>query len=254
LAITMLTERFFIEAAACTDMGTDRDNNEDCFYLAGKLPRIEEHIIDTSDVALFDSSEIDFAVYDGLGGESYGEVASRVAAELLGAANYSSDENFCHNYIAAVNTAVLEKQKEFGSKHMGTTAALLHIKGCSADICNIGDSRVYVYHQGLLMRLSEDDRKIDPRTGRSFLTQHIGIPEKEFVIEPHLFKILQLEAGMTFIMCTDGLTDVMPESEMQIFMDASNGKAADIIADELVSAAIGRGSTDNITVLIARIS
>lgn len=227
-----------VEAAARSDPGRIRPNNEDNALICK----------DT------EGQWCDICVCDGMGGESYGEVASYLAVKKL--------EGFCNDgmggrhdeIIAAINAEICAEIAKRKVARMGSTIAHLHIEGGIASACNIGDSRIYLYSKGILMQISEDHRTKDPSTGRNYLTQNLGIDPEDFVIEPSICRDIKIESGMIFVLCSDGLTDMVNDNELQKVMDNCRGLAAKDIADRLVSRALSNGGRDNVTVAVAKIS
>ena len=139
---------------------------------------------------------------------------------------------------------------------MGSTAVLLGLRGKTAYIANIGDSRALLYREGVLQKISKDHTDqflldlygIKNRKPR--LTQHLGIDPEEMVIEPYLAEIV-IQPGDLFLLCTDGLTDMVAVDEITRMLQ----KNIDVI--ETVAALINRamdyGGLDNATVMLCRL-
>ena len=82
------------------------------------------------------------------------------------------------------------------------------------------------------------------------LTQHLGINPEDFLIEPYIAKG-ELAAGDQYLLCSDGLTDMLSNLEISCIM--SESETAEVCADRLVHAALERGGRDNVTVIVCRV-
>ena len=193
-------------------------------------------------------------VCDGMGGESYGEVASEIAANTLLKYCSKGMSRSQLEMFADINSRICEEIASRRVRHMGSTMVHLHIEDDTATVCSIGDSRAYLFSKGILMRLTTDHRTRDPYTGRTFLTQNLGIEPEEFIIEPELSETIPLEPGMIFILCSDGLTDMVTDNELQMLMDTEHSSSAEDIAQALIDKALQNGGRDNITVIVLKIS
>lgn len=245
-----------LEAYACTDTGTVRDNNEDNFYV--------------------DEESGLFVVADGMGGHAAGEVASKAAVDtmrLLLRGDQDPDETRLERAVQdpadalrerlryAMNQASARIRKmALGNSAwagMGTTLCVLLIEAEHAHIAHVGDSRIYLIRDGQIQRLTRDhtvvQQEIDAgrltpamarlASHRNFLTQSIGYHGP---VEPDT-STRALEPGDTFILCSDGMTD--PLEDHQIAEIAARTDLPEL-ADTLVTEAIQRGSEDNVTVVV----
>ncbi len=234
-------------AFAASDTGMVRDGNEDSLYRGTTL----------------------FAVADGLGGHSGGEVASAVAvgevARLDGTrpASAGAAREALVGAFAAANRVVLEAAEADPALHgMGTTltAALLHGEGLS--IAHVGDSRAYLLRRGAaLQQLTSDQTVVAEmvRQGRlslesaarhpyrSVVTAAIGL---EHDVEVEVVGPLALGAGDQVLLCSDGLTEPVGDQTIaEVLGAATDGDAA---CRALVDAANAAGGPDNITVVLLR--
>lgn len=246
-----------IDAACLSNRGLIRSNNEDNFFFNGRCMEVENKGLHNPVTMQTDSKEVLLAVFDGMGGESYGEYAAFAAAshvnEKLGKLKnyYVREKQFLDELITSLNVSVLEKGRELGASGMGTTIAALYISHNFAYVCNVGDSRVYRLRQGIFQQLSEDH--IDRRTGggkKPPLTQCLGIDPDDFLIEPYIAKG-ELSEGDKFLLCSDGLTDMLTNIEIAEILMSNDDPA--ICVDALVAGALANGGKDNITVIVCRI-
>ncbi|MGH9292252.1 MAG: protein phosphatase 2C domain-containing protein [Acidimicrobiales bacterium] len=238
-----------LRAAAETHAGYARAINEDQAVVSGDLA----------------------AVADGMGGHVGGEVAARMAIEEL-LAGFSRDRT-SSGFVEAVrraNGAIWRRSRvDRGLRGMGTTlTAVALVDGPGAGeggrrllLVNIGDSRAYRLDSsdGSLARLTEDHSLVEEmvRTGeltaeeaaihphRHVLTRVLGIDPE---VDPDVFE-LEPEAGLRLLLCSDGLTNEVPEGEIAeaMVLPATPEEAA----RELVSRALQHGGTDNVTVVVA---
>ena len=126
----------FIAWGARTDVGLVRGHNEDSFLLRTPL----------------------FAVSDGMGGHAAGEVASSIAVQTIGdKAPGNADDALLGAAIEAANAAVIKGAEEgIGKQGMGCTASAVLIEGSEMAVAHVGDSRVYLLHEGTLVRVTRD--------------------------------------------------------------------------------------------------
>ena len=252
-------------ASVCSDVGRSRGNNEDNFSLMGlTLPYESEtgRFARRTDVAY----EGVVAVFDGMGGQDRGEVASRAAAELTevwSADLCTLDPAALTDFSRAANAKICAGMDE--GSNMGSTLALAAIRDGLCTVANIGDSRVYLWRQGRLRRLSrdhtaaaqlidmgvldEDSARTDSR--RHQLTQHLGIPEEEMVLQPEIVPPFTLEAGDRLLLCSDGVTDGLSDRDLATLL--AQDTSCDKMAGGIVDSAMLAGSRDNITAVVVKI-
>lgn len=204
-----------------------------------------------------------FAVCDGMGGEACGEVAAEIAVEAL---NDFSSESIpeADVFFDRLNDTICEERDRRDLRNMGTTVALLSIRNGRAQSVNIGDSRVYIFRNGELEQISQDHTvvfgmylngsltKEEVRTHirSNVLYQFLGKNPGQGSIKAYVSESRQIEHGDQFLICSDGLTDMLPETEIEgIMRSASDIREA---ADNLMSAAMDAGGKDNITVIVIR--
>ncbi|MFJ3792319.1 PP2C family protein-serine/threonine phosphatase [Kitasatospora sp. NPDC090091] len=199
------------------------------------------------------------AVADGLGGHPGGEVASALVARELAAAGPALDgEEAVRETLQACNRAVYAVAAgDPGLAAMGTTVAGLVLLAEQAVAFNVGDSRVYRVADDGLRRVSVDDSPPPPpgRRTTAMVTQTLGGSFGLTFVEPHV-RSAPLAAGDRYLVCSDGLTDPVPEEELAELLarhradvERGDGRAA----FELWKAAIEAGGPDNISLALVRI-
>lgn len=253
---------FVINAACLCDKGKIRSNNEDNFYFNGTiLPAENDALPSPLTCSLPQGSKSCFAVFDGMGGEQYGEAAAYAAARCLkerllaGDGATLGEEERLEKLTLSMNAAVERKAKEFLTRHMGATLAGLLFSNDRACAFNLGDSRVYLLRAGVLHQLSEDHVEKRPfqaaRRTKPSLTQHLGIDEEEFVVEPTV-SCSPAVHGDRYLLCSDGLTDMLTDEEICELLSVASDTAAAVRS--LVAAALDRGGKDNVTVIVCELS
>ena len=251
---------FRIEAACGSSVGKVRSNNEDNFLFdgtclaeknSGQLPPLNLY----GDFA----HSVSMAVFDGMGGMDHGEAASATVAEsvkqLLERLETPSPEGL-EDICLEANRAVWQKAVELGTDRMGTTLAMLCFEKGHVYAVNVGDSRIFGLRGERLVRISRDHTdeaymKAKGIVGRKpRLTQYMGMDPGEVRVEPHIIRGT-VQSGDTYLICSDGLTDMLDE-EMISQLLAVSGTASACV-ENLISAALERGGRDNVTVIVCRI-
>ncbi|HWN21859.1 MAG TPA: Stp1/IreP family PP2C-type Ser/Thr phosphatase [Gaiellaceae bacterium] len=231
-------------SASVTDPGRRRRRNEDSYVCEPPL----------------------FAIADGMGGAQAGEVASRLAAAVLQEANGAElSETLIAELIQEANRRVFQRSSEdAATSGMGTTmtVALVDDPGESIVVGHVGDSRAYRVRGGELEQLTEDHSLVGEllRSGRlsaeeaeihpqrSVITRAIGT---EPDVDVDTFTI-PARPGDLFLLCSDGLTDMIPDREILSILDGEDD--LDAAARALVDAANSAGGEDNITVVLFQIA
>lgn len=251
---------FQIEAACGCSLGRVRHNNEDNFLFDGScLP--EKNSGQLPPLNLYGAFEgsVSLAVFDGMGGMDHGEAASATAAEsvkqLLEQMEAPSPEAL-EDLCLQANRTVWQKAVELGTGRMGTTLAMLCFEEDHVYAVNVGDSRIFGLRGERLVRISRDHTdeaymKAKGIVGRKpRLTQYLGIDPGEVRLEPHVTRG-GVQTGDTYLICTDGLTDMLDEETICHLLAVSGTACA--CAENLISTALERGGRDNVTVIVCRI-
>ena len=261
-----------IKANVCsiTHSGRIRRENEDNYSLNGRLTS-------TGDLkkgsAFVQSMKEPFhlAVCDGMGGESYGDIASGLATEVIAsqAVNvYDSGEDFSFaisNSLVEANSRICEEIEARG-KRMGTTLAAVYAVKGKFYCVNIGDTRIYHYSKGILEQISFDHThaqtivdageammdEIGSIPDAKKLTRHLGIFPEEANLSPNISVIDDVDNGDILLLCSDGLTDMLSDEEITAVL--STAESSQDCASKLVRLALERGGKDNITAIAALVA
>jgi protein phosphatase len=230
-----------LDSVVATHVGLVRSNNEDAAF-AGR------HLV---------------AVADGIGGLPAGELASQIvitALRVLDAAERVSDPaGLLAASVEAANRRIQRVAAADPAREgMGTTVTALLLQGTRLGLFHVGDSRCYHYRDGVLRQVTKDDTfvqtlvdegflepeeaRFHPR--RSVVTQAVQGVEYRPTIE-----VLTPRAGDRFLLCSDGLSDMVSDEEMLGIV----GRVHDVqaCAEALVECALAAGGLDNVTIVVA---
>jgi len=252
---------------AVTHAGRIRKENEDNYNLNGRLTSTGDLKKGSAFVQSM-SEPFHLAVCDGMGGESYGEIASGLAVETIAAHSsnvYESGEDFSFaisNCLDDANNRICAEISAKG-KRMGTTLAAVYAVKGRIYCVNIGDTRVYHYSKGLLEQISFDHThaqtivdagevsqdNVNRIPDAKRLTRHLGVFPEEGNLSPNISVIDDVDDGDVILLCSDGLTDMLDDGEITEIL--SNGENAQAAASKLIRRALEKGGKDNITVMAA---
>jgi PPM family protein phosphatase len=253
-----------IQFAALTDVGRQREHNEDNFLVDKKVGL--------------------FVVCDGMGGHAAGEVASALAVRTLHE-EIKKEADLVRDYLAggtggarvskrdlmnmlefAVNRASnrvhAEAAKDPKKRGMGTTLVALLVVGTQAFMIYVGDSRIYLLRDGVLEQLTEDHtvrnelikkrkmsrEQVEKIAQKNAITRAVGVYEHA---EPDSL-VLDLVAGDRFLLCSDGLCGYF-EEDLETLGRHLSDPNADKAARALIDAANEQGGKDNITAVIVTV-
>jgi serine/threonine-protein phosphatase Stp1 len=234
-----MSDAFRIEDMAVTHVGLVRSANEDCHV---SLPRAGVWV-----------------VADGMGGHFNGRFASQTIADAVGTMVIPDDvEGACDSVARAIheaNAVIFARSVEEG-KQMGSTVVSLVIRGPEFIVLWAGDSRAYLYRQGQLIQLTRDHTQVEAMMERGLLTPEEAAdhPMKHVLARAvGVQETLEIdgvrdriESRDIFVLCSDGLSGVVSDSEIAAML-ADHGHAA---GDLLVAACLERGAPDNVTVTL----
>jgi protein phosphatase len=231
-----------VEKAALSDVGRQRQGNEDSFLERSPL----------------------FAVADGMGGARAGEVASRIAVEQFDVQDGADDtpEEQLAEVARGANRKIHKMaQDDSAYAGMGTTFTAALVTGKHIAIGHVGDSRLYRFRDGELERLTHDHSLVEEfvRQGkltpaeaevhpqRSIITRALG-PEPEVEVDTYTHSGRD---GDVYLINSDGLTGMINEERVaEILRDRESLEDA---AEKLIAAANENGGKDNITVVLFRL-
>ena len=246
---------------AQTNIGSGRDNNEDNYYCNGTFKR-DPAIPVAEAAAEQESKRLIYGVFDGMGGEANGEQAALLCAQTLHAC--SSDEPFdALDFFRRANVAVCDMIAASG-QISGSTAATVHLTGNRAYCCNVGDSRIYLQRGGALQRISRDHTKYQEQLDagappdaadnpdKHVLTQYLGMLGARQRLMPYFAASVPLAVGDRLLLCTDGLTGKLSDTQLQSALGADLPLPE--LGQSLMAQALAAGPGDNITLVLIEIT
>jgi serine/threonine protein phosphatase PrpC len=270
-----------VDVAALTHPGKVRENNEDQF-LVGRTERDLEVLLTSlhQDDIPRHSRETGYAmiVADGIGGVEGGEVASRLAIKTLLELVIQTpdwimrlDDDLAEEFVRRASDryrkadAAIRKQalSDPSLGRMGTTLTLAVSLAADLFVIHVGDSRAYLLRNGQLQQLTRDQTVVQSlldagvlthqqaatHNMRHVLTQALGQHADKLKIE---VQSLKLADGDCLLLCTDGLTDMVPDGEISAVL-VNSGKAEQQ-CQLLMDKALEAGGKDNITAVVAHYS
>jgi protein phosphatase len=243
--------RWRLDVAAKTDLGCLRSNNEDSLGLFGWKDGSNGCIV---------------AIADGMGGAAAGEVASDLAIKTLETAFFAnSSPSSVHE---ALQHALLEANQAIHNRAagdhrlggMGTTCTALAFRSGEMVVGHVGDSKAFLIRAGEIVPLTVDHTlaaelehmvgpgAVAPEGASNVLTRCLGTkPDVEIELSPDPLK---LEVGQIFVVCSDGLSNMVSAAEIR---DLSSRHDPEEACRRMVALARERGGPDNITVQVARV-
>lgn len=250
----------WVAKAACgCVVGYRRNNNEDNFFFLGDfLPQKNNGLEQILTGQLLLEKQVCFAVFDGMGGEAYGEEAAWIAAKTLKSSvdQMNGQRVDLEVVCQEANREICMRAKERRVSLEGTTAVMLTLCGREAHVVNIGDSRAFLLRNDKLRQLSVDhtDQKLLLSQGitdrRPRLTQHLGIEPEDMMLQPATTRIM-IRPDDRFLLCSDGLTDMVGPEEIRSTLKLQG--PVETAVERLIGRALENGGQDNITVICCQI-
>jgi protein phosphatase len=225
-----------------SDVGLLREGNEDSAYAGPRL----------------------LAIADGMGGHAAGEVASAVAISALAGLDHEMPGTDLIDplatAVAAANTTLHEMSAaDPAVEGMGTTLTAMLWRGASVALCHIGDSRAYLLRDGDFHQITRDHTLVQSLVDDGRLTPEAAAahPQRSLLLraldgrteaEPDL-SILEVRLGDRYMLCSDGLSDVVTEQTLHKTLVTFADRDDAVI--QLIELAIRGGGPDNITCIVA---
>ncbi len=241
--------RYEIAFSCASHVGRVRSINQDNFICNGRYIESDGANIFSLEGSVAVHGPYLFGVFDGMGGEECGEIASYIAAKEAALTRFGNNGiSDLLEYCKTVNQAICKHAEDYSISSMGTTAALLLFSKNGIDLCNIGDSRIFRYADDILEQISQDHVSISAFGTKPPLTQNLGIPPSQLVIEPY-FSQGGYSIGDKYLICSDGLTDMLTNDEITAVLKQSEEQTACVFVEE----ALKNGGKDNVTVILLEV-
>jgi len=267
-----------VRSHGLTHPGRKRTHNEDQFLIAAltKALQVQQTSLPQDDVHYSGPQGHLFLVADGVGGNAAGEKASALAVNVI--ENFVVDTlNWCLQLRSNAADALLaefqqaleqadhqlfhESRRRPELHGMGTTLTLAYNLGDELFVAHVGDSRCYLLRRGLLYRLTHDHTLVAEMVRRGLIdaqeaahhgyrhviTNVVGGSDPGVRVEVHK---LPLESGDVLLLCSDGLTEMVPDQEILAVLQDKPDPA--LACERLVARANEEGGKDNVTVVVAR--
>lgn len=253
-----MEKTYCLRTCLASDVGQVRKKNEDNFIFRGIYnEKSERHMEYVESVCL--TEPLLYGIFDGMGGEAYGEVASRLMAMVC--QKYRLHLGYLPEDARALcqigNELVVREEEQRGLP-MGSTASMLFFYKKVLS-CNVGDSPIFLYRDGILRPIYEEqtEKKLYEQMGlteilsnkkKYRLLQHIGVQEEGVQILPYMEEI-EVKDQDVFLICSDGLTDMVNEEAIKEVLSSFDKESA----KRLVDLALTNGGYDNVTVLLIQV-
>ncbi len=245
-----------LKVAVRSEIGLVRENNEDKF---------EFYEPDEPELLAVRGSV--YLVCDGMGGHNAGQIASELATRHFlytyyhtGGTAYESAQRavfYAHETIADMGRKVPSR------RDMGTTLTALIVRQDEGMLVHVGDSRLYRYREGELTQLSHDHTLVaqwveqgilTPEQARSspyknVIRQALGVVSDEEPLQPDI-ETFPLQEGDLYLLCSDGLTDMVPDEEIARILASEPPTRA---VWKLLDRALAEGGYDNVTVMLVQV-
>jgi serine/threonine protein phosphatase PrpC len=250
----VLAKQLLLDVAQLTDVGRKREHNED--NMAFVIPK--DSLVMASKGALF-------IVADGMGGHAAGEVASEIAVDTVSNMYYQEDSNDVAvsllRAIKRANASIHQRAAEnLLRTGMGTTCVAAVLRGNMAYIANVGDSRAYLLRGNQVKQISQDhswvaeqvraglltDEQARTHAQRNVITRCLGTQAEVDIDVYHE----ELHEGDFLVLCTDGLSGLVSDEELQRIVDQFVPQES---VYHLVERANENGGQDNITAIVVQV-
>ena len=239
-----------IAASVVTDVGCQREVNEDC----GRFTQ-------PGDSDLLDRKGLLMIVADGMGGHSGGEVASNLAVDCISRTYYDHPGDPASSLLDAFATAnrqIFETaQADETLRGMGTTCTALVLQNGSALAAHVGDSRLYLVRDQQIYLMTEDHSAVMEMVKRGLISLEAARrhPDKNVILralgsQPEVEvstweQRFPVREGDAFLLCSDGLYDLVEDAEIKDAVLSTTPLSA---CENLIALAKQRGGHDNVTV------
>ena len=256
-----------IKISIATNKGSIRQDNEDNFTINGKGRPLSRNNLNINGKIAEDELFM-LGVFDGMGGEELGEIASDIGSQFCGKlmdklinADPEDYGKLMDDYVNAANYEICTRLKNNDSKRGGTTFAITFIKDNMIYPFSLGDSRIYLFTDGELRQITEDHtlamkkykaniytlEEAQKSSDSHKLTLFLGVDVDGDGLSCEKYSPFPLPAGSMMLMCSDGLYDMCDNSTITRILSEHHERPA----AALVKEAIRNGGIDNITCIIA---
>jgi len=241
-----------VEYYCISHIGCTRTGNQDNFICEKTYNTDAKDTPITHCAGAFSIAETKIlGIFDGMGGGEYGEVASLLSSQAAAEMTFGPDiRQSVEDMFNTANRRICEYRDEHATGSVGATAAVLVFAPDMIVSGNIGDSRIFRMTGSDFLQVSKNHVLQVGNMPKSTLSQHLGIPEDERILRPYFLQS-DWVVGDKYIICSDGLTDMVPYDEIAAAVRSGSPKD---IAESLLAKALENGGVDNITIIVAGIT
>ena len=241
-----------IKFASISKQGIKKHVNQDCFAVP-----LSEH--NTQKKGFL------FVVCDGVGGYKGGEIASKMCCKIFmndfyAKENINNISDWLEHEIKIINNEIVAQGIKLGNANMSTTLVSLILKENTAYLNNVGDSRIYIFTDDKLEQVTEDHSVVWKYYKQGLITKDeiIQSKKKHLITEalglntqPKINEYqIKLSEKFLFLLCTDGLTDVCKDSEIENVLKQNKNLESTI--EELYNLSQKNGSRDDVTMVLIK--
>jgi serine/threonine protein phosphatase PrpC len=247
---------YLLDAAGASDRGVKREHNEDAW--SGPHPDLAPKQISAKGRL--------YLVADGVGGHQAGDVASKMAVEIVQQRYYADPApDVATRLKSAIQTANQQIEQEASARPtrrgMGTTVITAVFLGGTLTVANVGDSRAYLIRDGHAQQISHDHTWVADQVRAGLLTRDEAAkhPQRNIItrslgtryeLDIDIFE-RNIKPGDSVLLCSDGLSNVLADEEMGDLVNRT--WTAEAAAKELVELTLKRGAPDNVTAVVITI-
>ena len=252
----LVKDQFLVSSR--TDVGLLRQYNEDSLYVCS----IDDDI---------SSKGLLLGVADGMGGHNGGDVASQMAVKTVGEYYSSEDDVSDSTSIQEVMIRLVQKAnssiysvstEDCNLSGMGTTLTSVCVRGEEAFLAHVGDSRAYLFRDGVLTQLTDDHSLVAQAVREGILTpeQAARHPQRNIITRALGTKdnvevdslVINIQKDDILLLASDGLHGFVTDEQITELMGKSR-ECLDDMTDDLVRAALEKGGPDNVTAVLVKI-
>ena len=252
-------KREYIEVSYMTHTGLVRKENQDNLCIDGTYLPMGHGNMDEIRTEEYSLDEIlPLAVFDGMGGEADGEMASFLAAqgfsELIN--RRISKEKDLEEMLNLLNGIVCQTEIDGRKIKGGTTFTGLFFNQDRATFSNLGDRPSYMFREDVLSRMYESHtnaaflKAMGITNRKPGLTQFLGLQETGLILKPYITTV-KIQEDDIYLLCSDGVTDMV--SEYDIITILKKESSATNIVKCLLDAALNNGGRDNISIVVCKV-
>ena len=257
---------YYINYQCISNIGKHRRMNQDNFICAGREYNPEygeksdlvtsssgngtDGIIRHSGKSHLGRKLLVFGVFDGMGGEEQGEMASYLAAKCASESGKRGEPvRILQEICFRANERIFRYAQQQQLSAMGTTAAMIAFGANGIGLISVGDSKIFHFSDGELRQISVDHVGAAPYGVKPPLTQYLGMDPEESGLEPYLARG-NLQEEDIYLLCSDGLTDMLSPGEVKSILKTGPYEQ---VAERLSTMAMEKGGRDNTTILLCRV-